>query len=247
MPLLFRNFLFLLPFAAVCTMPAMTEEPIRILCIGDSITQGGRADRDEFTYRWPLFGMLKDAGVNFDFIGSRQRGLQDGAHWPDHNGIPFDPDHEGYYGAKTAFVRDRIREVLPGLTSPDIALIHLGTNDQNAGDPAAQVVNPLADIIGQLRAKNPNVIILVGHLNLKDGAALKIRPLVEQMAADLNTKESPVIAVHHYKDWIEMPSATNTDTFDWVHPNPKAQRKMAQAWFDAMKPFLRGAGPGSSR
>lgn len=228
-------------------MSSPAAEPIRILCIGDSITQGGRADRDEFTYRWPLFGMLKDAGVNFDFIGSRQNGLEEGAKWPDGKGTPFDPDHEGYYGAKTAFVRDKIREVLPGLPPPDIALIHLGSNDQNAKDHTAEVVKPLADIIGPLRAKNPKVVILVGHLNLNDGAALKIRPLVEQMEAKLKTKESPVITVHHYKGWIEKPEAANADTFDWVHPNPKGQRKMAQAWFDAMKPFLHGVGSRSPR
>jgi hypothetical protein len=36
----------------------------------------------------------------------------------------------------------------------------------------------------------------------------------------------------------ENPKDANPDTFAWAHPNLQAQRKMAQAWFDAMKPYL---------
>ncbi len=35
-------------------------EPLRIIRIGGSITHGGRADRDEYTYRCPLFCPLKE-------------------------------------------------------------------------------------------------------------------------------------------------------------------------------------------
>jgi len=212
-----------------------SAEPVRIICIGDSITQGGRMGREEFSYRWPLSALLKKAGVDFDFIGSRRAGLDSDFKWPDSE---FDADHEGYYGAKTATVRDKLRKVLPAKPAPDIALIHLGTNDQQAKNLTKAIVRPLQDIIKQLRARNPQVVILVGHLNFNDGEALKIRPLVEKMAAEMNTPQSPVTVVHHYRGWIEKPDAKNTDTFDWAHPNPKGQRKMAKAWFEAMKPSL---------
>lgn len=238
-----RNTRFLaVALAASITTCGAAAEPVRIICIGDSITQGGRTGREEFTYRWPLFVMLKKSGINFDFIGSRQEGLDRDVKWPvAYKGASFDADHEGYYGAKTATVRDKLRAVLPGLPVPDIALIHLGTNDQHAKNHTAAVVKPLKDIIKQLRAKNPKVVILVGHLNFNDGEALKIRPLVEKMATGMNTQQSPVVTVHHYKGWNEKPEAKTTDTFDWAHPNPKGQRKMAKAWFDAMKPYLPGS------
>lgn len=237
-----RNTGFLaVALAASVATCAAAAEPARIICIGDSITQGGRTGREEFTYRWPLFVMLKKSGVNFDFIGSRREGLDSNVKWPaSYKGSPFDSDHEGYYGAKTAVVRDKLRKTLPGLPAPDIALIHLGTNDQHAKNHTAAVVKPLKDIIRQLRKKNPNVVILVGHLNFNDGQALEIRPLVEKMAAEMNTPQSPVITVHHYKGWNEKPDTKNTDTFDWAHPNAKGQRKMAKAWFAAMKPYLPG-------
>ncbi len=52
-----------------CDKTPVNVKTIYILPLGDSITQGGKIDMEEYTYRFPLFCMLKDAGVNFDFIG----------------------------------------------------------------------------------------------------------------------------------------------------------------------------------
>ena len=243
-PLRGAGLLFLLSLgcALAASPPAAPgPEPVRILCIGDSITQGGQAGREEYTYRWPLFCMLKDAGIGFDFIGSRRNGLEKGFKWPrGYKGAAFDPDHEGYYGAKTAAVRADLGTSLPALAAPDFALIHLGTNDQKSADFRADVIRPLEEIVRMLRAKNPKVVILIGHLNFNDVPGTKMRPQVERMVNRLNTKESPVIAVRHYKGWKERPGTPDSDTFDWVHPNPQGQRKMAANWFEAMKPFLPG-------
>ncbi len=212
---------------------------IYILPIGDSITQGGRADRAEYTYRYPLFYKLKDAGYNVDFIGSLQTGLNADAKWPERDGMAFDLDHEGHYGWKTAQVRDNLREWMKGYPSaPDIALIHLGTNDQNATDYQTAIVQPLSDIIAMLREKNQRVTVLLGHLNFNGGAALKIRPLVDALAKEQSTLESPVLTVNHFEGWQENPDPPNPDTFDWAHPNPQGQQKMADHWFSSMKPFL---------
>lgn len=233
------------PFAstetAVRNTAANPAAPIRILPLGDSITQGGRADRAEYTYRYPLYFRLQEAGYNVDFIGSLSKGLNSDAIWPDQNGVPFDADHEGHYGWKTAQARDKLIEWMKSYPAPpDIVLIHLGTNDQDAGDFQTAIIQPLQDIISMLREKNPRVAVLVGHLNFNGGAALKIRPLVEQMAKDLNSAESPVVTVNHYEGWHEKPDEAGSDTFDWAHPNPQGQSKMAEKWFAAMKPYLDG-------
>ena len=219
--------------------PGESGNTVHILPLGDSITQGGRTDRPEYTYRLPLFQKLTDAGVDFDFIGSLDTGLHRNFKWPDYEGIPFDRDHEGHYGWKTAKVRDNLAEWMKTYPAPaDIVLIHLGTNDQGADDHAQAVAEPLRDIIQMLREANPRVVVLVGHLNFNGGAALKIRPLVEQMAREMNTDQSPVVTVNHYEGWTARPDAPDTDTFDWAHPNPQGQEKMAEKWFAAMKPYL---------
>ena len=69
----------------------------------------------------------------------------------------------------------------------------MSTNDQDAAKHAANdeekkklihaaVTEPMTDIIKMLREKNPKVVVLVAHLSFNGGAALDIRPLVEQMA-----------------------------------------------------------------
>jgi len=227
------------------TAPFVIPEPLppfvvtaanarRILCIGDSITQGGRKGRPEFTYRLLLQEMLIDRGVNFEFIGSRSMGVDPDASWPEVRGRPFDPAHEGYYGATTDYVCDQVRIVLPGLSAPDIALIHLGTNDQNSRDFEEALIQPLTNMISMLRRKNPRVAIFLGHLNFHGGPALSMRPLVENLAIRHHHSEAPVVTVPHYQGWKAHPDDPASDTFDWVHPNPRGQQKMAAAWLAAM-------------
>lgn len=213
---------------------------IHILPIGDSITQGGRRDRPEYSYRYPLFYMLRDAGYGVDFVGSLNTGLHEDATWPARGGVPFDPNHEGHYGGTTAQVRDYLRDVVSTYAAPpDIALIQLGSNDVDAPDYRKAIIEPLADIVALLRQSNPRVIVLVGHLLESSKRARVIRGLMEQMAVEITTIQSPVVTVPHYEGWWERPGLPWSDTFDWAHPNPKGQQKMADKWFAAMEPHLK--------
>lgn len=219
----------------------LSADPYRILCVGDSITQGGKTDREEWTYRLPLQRLLHDAGVDYDFVGSRKAGLVQNAVWPDvAEGVPFDPDHEGYYGAKTADALAKVKAAWNDKAPPpDAVLIHLGTNDQDNTPHEDTVQKPLREFITFLRTKNPKVVVLLGHLNFNySKGANSIRPLVEALAAETSTTESPVLTVNHYKGWFEMPDKPESDTFDWAHPNPQGQMKMAKAWFDVLRPYL---------
>lgn len=217
------------------------EKTIKIMAVGDSITQGGKRDRQEYTYRLPLQQILFKEKIQFDFIGSRQTGLHEDAIWPDvAEGKPFDPDHEGYYGKKTKTVCDNVIEALKmNPQIPDFVLIHLGTNDQKFGDFDNNVGVPLSEFIQFIRQINPEVVVLLGHLNFNDSeAAFEIRKIVEKVAADLDSVKSPVVTVHHYINWHEKPGELYSDTFDWAHPNLKGQEKMAINWYEAMEPFL---------
>jgi len=238
-------FVLILAPALVTPLPVSAEpvsvgtQTIYVLPIGDSVTQGGRNDRPEYTYRYPLYFMLRKAGYNVDFIGSQRAGVHADALWPDKDGISFDPDHEGYYGGTTAFVRDRLREHLPSYpVAPDIALIMLGGNDLASHNYANSIVAPLKDMIALLRTSNPQVVVLVGHLPEHFRRSRATRPFIEGMAKELDTLDSPVRTVHLYKGWWERPSLPWTHTFDWEHPNPRGQQKMAAMWFAAMVPYL---------
>ncbi|MDD4227296.1 MAG: GDSL-type esterase/lipase family protein [Mariniphaga sp.] len=234
--------LILLLLFLLSTGSSFKERPVRILCVGDSITQGGKNSQPEHTYRLPLQMLLRERKISFDFIGSRQKGLHEDVLWPEiAEGVPFDPDHEGYYGHKTEAVCTKVMEAFAGYTEyPDIVLVHLGTNDQKEGNYENTVGLPLRNFIGFLREKNPNVAVFLGHLNFNHGeVAEAIRVVVEKVAADLNLPQSPITTVHHYKGWRENPENVYTDTFDWAHPNLKGQEKMAVNWMQAMEPWIR--------
>jgi lysophospholipase L1-like esterase len=227
------------PGGPSCRSAVEATRPVRILPLGDSITQGGRAGREEYTYRYPLYYMLRGAGYSVDFIGSSSAGLQPEATWPDKDGIPFDRDHEGHYGWTTAQVRDKLPGWVAGYAvPPDIALIHLGSNDYGHINYFASIVSPYRDIIATLRRANPHVVILMGHMNEHGIRAWIVHKLLAGLARWETTKDSPVVTVPHYKGWREDPADPSTDTFDWAHPNPQGQQKMAAAWFGKMKPYL---------
>jgi lysophospholipase L1-like esterase len=202
-------------------------DPLRILCVGDSITQGGKENRMEFTYRLPLQDVLKRyGGVPFDFVGTRQAGVDAAAKWPE----DFDADHEGYYGAKTSEVRDRLRVSLQKLPPPDIAIVHLGTNDL---DSPGSFVDPLKEIVTLMRARNPHVVVLIGQVMPHSWHARWARFNVDRMVDQINTATAPVVVVNHDEGWDD-----EKDTYDGIHPGPSGQYKMAIAWFSAMQPYL---------
>ena len=217
---------------ALALQQAAFAEPLKILFVGDSITVGGNRERDESTYRVPLQALIRATGVAADYVGTREQGLHSEARWP----AGFDPHHEAYYGANTGFVRDQLRSHLGSFAAPDIALVHLGTNDLDS----SELIEPLEDIIRLLRQRNPSVVVLVGQLALHDWKAPWRRFRVGRMVDRLNTPESPVVAVNHFEGWVEDPRREETDTYDWIHPNRRGQSRMALAWFAALRPYLKG-------
>jgi lysophospholipase L1-like esterase len=212
---------------------------IRILPLGDSITQGGRRDRPEYTYRYPLYFLLSKAGYRVDFIGSMKTGLDADAVWPDRGGIAFDPDHEGHYGWTTA----QVAEKLPGWIAkypapPDVALVHLGSNDYGHINYYASIIRPLGKIIATLRGANPRIVILVSLLNENGRRPWIVRRMLQGMAWWANSETSALVIVDHHTGWREDPTDPLSDTFDGAHPNPRGQEKMAAAWFAKLAPYL---------
>ena len=200
---------------------------VKILAIGDSITQGGRLG-EEYTYRLPLRDLLQEEGVQAEYIGSRTAGLDPDFQWP----ASFDPHHEGYYGQTTRDVVRQVEAHLPALAAPDIALVHLGTND-SGWRSATDVVAPLKSLIGELRRQNPRVAVLVA-LPAKPAHAggILLRWELWLMALGASTRDSPVVTVDQSSE------AQRQATFDGVHPSPEGQRQMAGHWLQAMLTFL---------
>lgn len=208
---------------------AVEGRPLRIVAVGDSITQGGRAGGREYTYRWPLARLLQDEGACVSFVGSHHDGLDPEARWP----APWDADHEGYYGATTDAVRERLAATLPTFAPPDLALVHLGTNDGRSRW-GSDTVEPLRAIVALLRDANPRVGVLIAEPALDRVRAAVLVPRLRLLARELATPASPIGTVDLHARWVADPGRNDSDTFDGVHPNLRGQRRMAEAWRLAM-------------
>ena len=221
-------------------------DPIRIVCIGDSITQGrkgGGQDLPTRSYRYPLWKKLVDAEARVDFVGSLKEGFGGDPDWAPYKGKAFDPDHEGHWGWTSRAVREKLPEWMKTYT-PDIALVLLCTND---GNPQAKMTTDdtqkeISTIVDQLRAKNPKVVVLLGKPFQEWKPFPEIRTKFDELAKKLSTPQSPVVTVDPSKGWVSKPDLPGTHTVDWVHPNEVGDAKLADVWFEALQPHLKRLG-----
>jgi len=225
-------------------------DPIRIVEIGDSITQGrgdhsagGEKWQPTFSYRYPLWKMLVDSGVNFECVGSLKVGFESDPDWVDYKGHSFARAHEGHWGWKTTSVAEKLPEWIEGYT-PDIALVLLGGNDMSGKTPDERTKNvesvreAMQSIFATLRKKNPKVVILLGQCYSEWDPFPQLRAAMMDLAKTESTVPSPVVLVDHSPGWVSDPKKADTDTVDWVHPNPKGDEKLARRWFKALQPYL---------
>ncbi|MCB1754027.1 MAG: cellulose-binding protein [Gammaproteobacteria bacterium] len=201
---------------------------LRILPLGDSITQGDESHR---SYRYPLWKMLVDTGVAIDLVGSIDGNFQGDPVWPDYQGQAFDRDHDGHWGWKAEEVLAEIDDWLTGYI-PDVVLMHLGTNDMFKGDDIDETVTELQTLVGRLRAKNPHVVVFVAEpipASYKENEIESLRNAIASTLPALSSAESPLFVVDQASGF-----SVDANTYDGVHPNASGEELMAQKWMDAM-------------
>ncbi len=231
-----------------------STHPIRIVCIGNSITQGKSMQTnvtvpasfgkitDQLSYRFWLWQSLDSLGLNVDFVGTNHIWFQEvgslAVTTPTsaYTGHTFPRGHEAFYGIKTAgFVAGTTSDniVYPAFSvrsknfTADIALIHLGTNDNDIDSVLTR--DNIYTVIDLLRAQNDSVIIILAKTITGWKAVNK---LVDRMCVAKTSDKSPVIPIDLATGFINDNLTYGTMTWDWVHPNQKGQKFMAQRWFD---------------
>src|SRR5688500_15151682 len=152
-------FAVLAPLLVAATLLAVrpaqsAAAPVRIMPLGDSITAGPGC------WRAMLWNRLQTNGyANVDFVGGVSGG---GCNY----GYSYDVDHEGHGGYSATGIADN-NQLPPWLAAarPDIVLMHLGTNDMWGGYiPTDTKIAAFTKLVGQMRANNPNVKILVAQI-----------------------------------------------------------------------------------
>lgn len=197
--------------------PACGGDPIRIMAVGDSITEGGADDG----YRRPLLERLKADGHAVEFVGSR--------------GTP-PLLHEGYGGKNAEFLAEvapeRFRE-----QRPDVVLLHAGHNHFADEQPVPGIVAATESMIAAFRRENPRVIVLLARV-IPSGKLPKYSYIPE-----LNGRLGEVA---DRLDVVLVDQATGFDwttdtTDDKVHPSPAGYAKMAERWHATLTPLLAAA------
>ncbi len=204
-------------------------QPVRIMPLGDSITQG---DADHNTYRRPLWKSLEADGYDVDFVGSLR------AH---HRGPPprndFDRDHEGHWGWSVDEILDRIRGWVEE-SEPDVILIHLGSNDVFQGEDIESTLDELVELIDAVRESRPEATFLLAQIipTARADANAGIRELnarIPELAASKSSAASRVVVVDHFTGF----DATR-QTYDGVHPNADGEIHLSDRWLAALEELL---------
>lgn len=226
-----------LPAWAQATRPA----PLRIMPVGDSITEGG----DGFGgYRRPLFDKLTAAWGMPNFVGSRNMRQSDPADFVDH-------DEDGYsaYRIEQIATGKGFWNALPieerlKAWDPAVVLIHAGTNDaqQNYyffGNPKKGfpgVVDRLDDLVSRVVAFNPEIYIVLAQIIPANAPASEatqayIRALNERIPALVAKHQAlghRVSLVDLYTPMLAHPNP------DGIHPGAEGYAVMGEQWFQAL-------------
>lgn len=214
--------------------------PIRIMPVGDSITEGKYTTGG---YRRPLYQLLKANGYSATFVGKEDNG--EPANDTGFSTGMENPNHEGYGSARIGMLLNggttEGHTSLPMKTSlsnnkPDVVLILLGTNDIMGITSTDKIRDTMEILVNSIFEQIPNVTVLLAS----------IPPIhkIEARNADVDAYNAtlPGIvakqqALRRRIKFVDIHSAL-TDPSDLsgdkVHPSAAGYNKMAALWYSAL-------------
>jgi len=247
----------------------LTSETVYILPLGNSITSDNRTNDlrnigERAGYRAPLYNLLKNAGYNFDFLGSEHSG---GNYLPagydEHAGFPGITDDQLLFLLQTGQQLqpnqgiDRQITAGPYLNtySADLILLHIGTNDndQPEGTSSIEVEQILDEIDAYELYSGKQVIVLLARIvnrvpneNYVDEFNNNVESMViDRISNPSNDAYPDNVIIVDMQDSANFnyvispdPNGLPGDMNDALHPNDKGYSKMAQQWFQALKSVL---------
>jgi hypothetical protein len=215
----------------------MCSVPVKIMPVGDSITQGDNSaisdDGNKSSYRQQLYLDLINSGYYIDLVGS----LQDGYLLTP----PFDTDNEGHPGWTASCDLSQygygqvVNDIYGWLTKnpPDIILLHIGTNDvaNSCADPSG-----VASILDKIDSFNKNITVLLARIinfETPSQAVTDFNNAVQAIAQARIANGDKIIMVDE-ENALTYPSDMDT----YLHPTQTGYDKMAGPWFSALRNFL---------
>ncbi len=200
---------FLAISSTVLAQVASAAEMKTILVFGDSLSDGFMLQRTE-AYPALLAKKLHAAGLNFQVTNaSAAGGTTEG-------GLDRLPPH----------LKHRI----------DIFILELGINDAFRGLPVDQIQNNLQQIIDNVKARNPNVRVVIAGMQLPNYGAEDYVSAFGKMFSDLATKNNTALIPYLPQGVAGDPSLNLPDG---IHPNAAGQKILAENVWRVLEPIAR--------
>lgn len=226
-------------------------EPVRIMPLGDSITEGVQSDSDtsgnpdldtpalpvRVGYRKQLFTLLNSDGYSFDLVGSQTDGYQSFAD-SQHEG------HPGYTDAEISGIEDpggsnsnEFNSSTDGVYNwldrnpADVILLHAGTNNVGMRNSSQYIGRILDEVERWEGGSTGSVKVLVAKI--VDKARSGDDENVEIFNANVQSLVNSRIAQGDNIALVDMYSAVPLsllDSFDKTHLTPAGYNAMAAEW-----------------
>ncbi len=180
-----------------------------ILVLGDSLSDGFQLKRSE-AYPALIANKLRDAGLNLQVTNASATG----------------GTTEGGLERIPAHLKRKI----------DIFVLELGINDSFRGVPVEQIQNNLQQIIDRVKARNPDVRVVIAGMQLPNYGADDYVSAFGKMFGELATKNGAAL-VPYLLDGVAGDPSLNLP--DGIHPNASGQKILAENVWRVLEPIAR--------
>ena len=205
----YRPALLVTTLSLVLAQLASTAEMKTILVFGDSLSDGFMLKRSE-AYPALLAKKLHAAGLNFQVTNaSAAGGTTEG-------GLERLPPH----------LKRKI----------NIFILELGINDAFRGLSVDQIQNNLQQIIDKVKARNPNVRVVIAAMQLPNYAADDYVSAFGKMFGDLASRNNAALVPYLLQGVAGDPSLNLPDG---IHPNAAGQEILAENVWRVLEPIAR--------
>ena len=208
-PMNYPAALLVVPLSIMLAQVVSAAEKKTILVFGDSLSDGFMLQRSE-AYPALLAQKLDAAGLNFQVTNASAAG------GTTQGGLERLPPH--------------LKRTI------DIFILELGINDAFRGLPVRQIQNNLQQIIDKVRARNPNVRIVIAGMQLPDYAAEDYVSAFGKMFGELAAKNGAALVPYLLEGVAGAPSLNLPDG---IHPNAAGQKILAENVWRILEPIAR--------
>lgn len=204
------------------------DRPVRILLVGDSVTQGSAGD---WTWRYRLWEHLVADDADVDFVGPADTlaGPPPALPNQEYADPDFDRTHAAHWGDAFYDTQWPIGDLVETY-EPDVVVELLGVNDLVGGKTPDEVLAELSDFVTTAQQVDPDVDVVLGQLSQSwQPGVPDYNAGLPGLAQELGTDDSRVVVATAPTDFVE-----DVDTWDAAHPTATGEVKIAASVADAL-------------